>query len=164
MCPPEPRYVRCVDAEAAYTWWRSPFLSPGVASQAEYVLQQREGRLGAGDGERAGSSVVVVLTFGGPTAHTGDTNAVLDAGGILLYGIRHADPGWEVTHSYPVRIRGYAGRVYEATSATDNSVKRRIITWDVPDRGSVLRWRVIDDGEHHTFKEVVAIVEALVET
>lgn len=153
---------RCVDANAARAWWGTPFLAPRDAGDARYVLQQQGGTFAAEAGP--GSSLVVVLTYGGPTADDGDGSAVLDGGGILVMGVRSTQPGEEVTHSYPIRIRGHAGRVYDAASATDSDTKRRVISWDVRDGDEWLRWRVIEDGEHHTFKEVVTIVESLVET
>lgn len=163
MCAPT-RWSRCADAAGAREWWGSPFLAPRDPSGADYVLQHEDGRFRAGDGERyVPSSIGVVLTFGGPTARTGDTSAVVGGGGIVVFAERTVEPQWVVTKSYPVRIRGHDGRAYDSTSPSTGRTTR-VISWDVRDGGSWVRWRVIDDGEHHTFKEVVAIVEALVET
>jgi hypothetical protein len=162
MCRPSST-ARCAPHAAAHAWWGSPFIAPGDASAADYVLQHPDGEFGAGAGRGAGASLAVVLSFGGPSAREADMPGVVDSGGVILLGLRTDETLPASSDAHTVRVRGHVATVTTAESMTSAGT-RRLIQWVVRDDGRLLEWSVIDDGRSRSLDAVVAIVDALAET
>ncbi|MEA2465110.1 MAG: hypothetical protein QOJ98_2857 [Acidobacteriota bacterium] len=162
MCA-DNRGVRCATFKAAGSWWGSPLLSP-AAGDADFVLQQRDDHFAAGDAARhLPSSLVVVMPLGGVSAREADKFAVMDAGGILVVGIRGTKVFPPSPDDSTVRVRGHVATVKAVTSPATKK-KYRMLTWSVPVDGHIVEWNVIDSGRHRTLEQLVAIVDAMNET